>query len=201
MNNDDRVVSVGDLVDFHSFATKWSPNPDMYSPGHEIEAAIKELKPLYREIPKMDITLGNHERRVWVKFRCAGAPQLILRRMQEILCMPEGYKIHQDGLEIGNIYIWHGEGLSAGQIYHAANKYKMNCAFGHFHSRAGVVFSQTRPTRKHESLLWSMNVGMLADSTHPYMDYAKHIIEKGVLGLGVVINGVPYFEPMPPKWI
>lgn len=173
----------------------------MYSPGKEIEAAIRELQPLYREIKKMDIVLGNHDRRLFVKFRCAGAPQLILRRYSEILQMPPDYMVHEKGIEVGNIYVWHGEGINGAQMFSPHHKYKMNCVYGHQHSRAGVFWSQGRPTKKHESLLWSMNVGMLADPGHPYLDYARDATEKGVLGIGVRIDGVPHFIPMPTKWI
>ena len=196
-----KTIFLGDLIDGHAFATKWAPNADMPSAGDELRQAIKALKPFYKEFPKADLTLGNHEMRMWIKFRVAGAPAAILRRFQEILEMPEGWTVHEHGFEFEKIYFWHGEGVSATNWRDAHHKLKMSCCFGHWHSKPGVAFSQTRWSKNHKSLLWSAQSGCLINPKHPYFDYGSKMIEKPVIGTTVIIDDVPYFEPMPAKWL
>lgn len=195
------TIFLGDLIDAHSFSGRWPANPDMPSAGDELKLAIKQLKPFIKAFPNAHLILGNHERRMWVKFRVCGAPDKILRRYHEILELPKGWMIHEKGFEYAGIWFWHGEGVSHENWRYAHHKLKMSCCFGHWHSKPGVSFSQTRKTSHHKSLLWSSNAGCLIDTAHPYFEYNASSIERPVIGTTVIVDDVPYFEPMPPKWL
>ena len=42
-----------------------------------------------------------------------------------------------------------------------------------------------------------MDVSCGVDDQHPAMRYGKNLLTRPVLGAGVVLDGVPYYEPMP----
>lgn len=172
-------------------------DPDLDSPGKELENAIKHLQPFYKEFKKVDLCESNHGLRMFKKARCTGLPQIVLRRYTEILKMPEGWKLFPDGLEIDGVYIFHGEGLSGGSWYNSHQKLKSSVVHGHLHSRGGVIYSKTR---KHRQFV--LNSGCLIDPRHSAFDYGKHSLEKPTIGCGVVIDGEEaYFIPMPSKWL
>ena len=68
----------------------------------------------------------------------------------------------------------------------------MSTVCGHYHSAAGVWYGCNNNSR-----YWGMNVGCGVDHSHAAMAYGKTFSAKPMLGCGVVIDGTPYFEPMP----
>ena len=83
----DRVLSTGDEVDFHAFS-RFGSDPDMPSPGSELELAVEALEPWCRAFPQVDICGSNHTARIFRKCISMGIPEKVRRRMTEILKMP-----------------------------------------------------------------------------------------------------------------
>ena len=68
----------------------------------------------------------------------------------------------------------------------------MSVVMGHVHSVAGVKFGAGPLER-----WFGMDVGCLIDRKAWQFAYGKHMPKKPILGCGVVIDGTPYYEPMP----
>ena len=55
----DRVINIGDLLDFHAI-NMHTHDPDLYSPGHELQISktyVKELESIFPEVTEID---SNH---------------------------------------------------------------------------------------------------------------------------------------------
>ena len=42
-----------------------------------------------------------------------------------------------------------------------------------------------------------MDTGCGIDANHPAMNYGRNMLSKPILSAGVVLDGIPYHEPMP----
>lgn len=180
----DRVVNLGDEVDLHAFSARWPMNPELHSASRELELAKESLERYYKDFPHVDVLESNHGMRIFKKNMVSGMPAKVLKRYEEILGFVKGWKLVGDHLLIDGVFYTHGEGISGGSWQLAHQKYKSSVVMGHLHSRAGVFYSQTK-RYKH----FTMNAGCLIDTTSEAFSYGKHIIEKPVLGCGVVIDG------------
>ena len=187
----DRVVFLGDEIDGASFSLKWSPNPDLPSPGDELELAIKHLRPFYKEFPEAEVLTSNHGMRLFKKFRVTGIPSKVVKRYEEILEFPKDWFL-VDQTDIDGVLAIHGEGFSLSSWRMAHDKFKQSVVMGHIHSHAGVVYSQTKKKK-----FFSANFGCMINPSHVAFDYGKHLPEKPVIGSGVVIDGCEaYFIPL-----
>lgn len=178
----DRVVQLGDEVDFASFS-RFPLNPDMPGAGHELELAIEGLRKWFLAFPHVEVCESNHGMRIFRKAFASGLPKRVLRRYEEILTYPKGWHFNDKPIEIDGVTYMHGEGLSQGSWKTAHHKLKGSVVIGHLHSGAGVLYSQTK--RRH----FTMNTGCLIDPKADAFSYGKHLIEKPTLGCGVVIDG------------
>jgi len=187
------VISCGDEIEANSFSMKFGANPDLPSPGHELELAVDGLKKWYKAFPNVEVVESDHGYRLFRKLRCSGLPTRVARRYEEILEYPKGWHLNSPGIEVDGVWYFHGEGISGASWHRAHHQLKQSAVFGHWHSRGGVVYSQTRKKK-----YFSMNVGCLINPKAECFDYAKNSIEKPTLGCGVVIDGQEaYFVPMP----
>lgn len=186
----DRVIQLGDEVDLASFS-KFPLDPDAPSAGHELELAIESLERWYRAFPYVDVIGSNHGMRIFRKGFASGFPRSVFKRYEEIFKFPKGWSFHPHGIECDQVSFIHGEGFSSSTWRVAHQRAKQSVVMGHLHSGAGVVYSQTK--RRH----FAMNAGCLIDPSAPAFAYGSHLIEKPMLGCGVVLDGVEaHFIPL-----
>lgn len=185
-----RIVHIGDYFDLHALS-QYVHNPDGYSAGDELKAALKRAKEYYKLFPKCDLIAGNHDVRVYKRASEAGIPKGFLKEYTEWLRAPKGWTI-QEKLEIDNVLYIHGEGFSGASGHlTAAVKNMQSVVMGHLHSFAGINY-----IANHRLICFGMNVGCLID-IHAYaFEYGKTMPNKPILGCGVVDKGIPQFIPM-----
>ena len=184
-------VHIGDEVDFHAMSD-WDHDPDGYSVGHELEAAVRSLKRLYAAFPKMKVCTSNHTSRPFRRAFSHGIPRAFIRDYKEFLNAPPGWD-WADKWEIDSVTYFHGEKLSGKDApYKAASKKMKSVVFGHVHAHAGIQYISTESG----SFIFGMNVGCLIDDQAYAFKYNKSDLIRPVLTCGVVIDGVPHLEPM-----
>ena len=86
----DRIVNIGDLLDFHAISMH-EHNPDLYSPGHELEQAKKHVKELEKIFPKMVLVHSNHSSLVYRRALKYGLPKAYLKHYNEFLGVGNGW--------------------------------------------------------------------------------------------------------------
>src|SRR6185437_3861211 len=78
------TVVIGDEADLHAFSGKFPHDPDGFSPGEELEAARKGLKPWYEVFPEAKVCTSNHVERYYKKAYNAGFPRAALVSEREL---------------------------------------------------------------------------------------------------------------------
>jgi hypothetical protein len=185
------VVHIGDEVDMHALSD-YDADPDGYSAGHELKEAMKFMRLLYKLFPNVLVVTSNHTARPLKRAFKAGIPQAYIKDYSEFLEAPPGWE-WADSYVIDGILYEHGEGIPTGTTgaKRCLERNGRSTVHGHLHSGAGVNWYATK-----EQLHFVMNVGCLIDNNAYAFKYGKHAINKPVIGAGVVINGLPSFEPM-----
>lgn len=179
-----KFISLGDVADFNSYS-KWDPDPTYgKSPGAEYELLMEDLVKFYREIPHLEIVESNHDTRPWKKLFQARLPQQLAKSIAEFLHSPPGWKWHSGNLVYEGVTYTHGEGLSQSNWFRAFERFKTSVVSGHLHSVAGISYNQVQYKR-----YFSMNCGCLIDETSFAFRYAKNLINRACLGVGIVIDG------------
>lgn len=187
----DTTVFIGDEADMHAFAGKFPHDPDGFSPGHELQAARKALKPWYEEFPEARVCTSNHVERYYKRAHNAGFPRASLVSEQELLGAPRGWSWHKT-ITIDGVRYEHGDaqgGLDAARLLAITNR--QSTVIGHHHPHGGVRF-----IANDDDLIFALNVGCLIDRRAYAFKYGENFKFKPTLGTGVVIRGVPSFVPM-----
>lgn len=83
-------VNMGDELDQHTLG-KYSSNPDGFSAGFELELSKDQLKPWFREFPKMSVCTSNHTWRAYKKAFDVGLPRHFLKSIAEVYEAPPGW--------------------------------------------------------------------------------------------------------------
>lgn len=187
----DRIVHIGDLVDWHSISYH-ERLPALSSASEEYKRAKKQVAQLVAAFPKADWLIGNHDSLTERQATTAGLPKEVLRNYNELWDVP--WTVHERFSEMvidGVVYL-HGEG-PGGQYAHI-NRAKArfrSVVMGHLHSNAGVGWHATPDSR-----VFGLAVGCGVDNTKMQFLYGKVLPRKPILGCGVVVNGKQaYFEP------
>ena len=177
-----RVVFIGDVID-NAATTHFLVNPDGKSPTDELTLAINALKPWYKEFPDATVTIGNHERRIIKCSQSSAISNKWLKTFSEVLEVPRWVFI--DEVVIDNVKYTHGEGC--GSTYQSVLHSDTSIVFGHYHGKFEIMYLPTK---------FAMCVGWLGDDTTYAFEYGRHHTRKSVLGCGVVIDGLPFLEPL-----
>lgn len=187
----DIVVHLGDEVDHHALSD-FDHDPDGFSAGHELKAAVDKLKKWYAAFPEVKVCISNHGLRPYRRAFKAGIPKAFIKSYQETLESPDGWK-WAEKWEIDGVIYEHGEGQS-GQLgaLKAAQANMQSTVIGHLHSFAGI---QYLANAKH--LIFGFNVGCGIDKDAYAFAYGRTMKNKPVVGCGIVDNGIPKFIPMP----
>ncbi len=186
-----RVILSGDEADHHSISMH-DHDPDLSAPADELRKAIEVLRPIYKLFPKADILESNHGSLVLRKALMHGLPTAVIRSYREILQAPKGWNWHFDltvKLPTGyDCYFHHSKGANVKQ-----NSQAMGASFcqGHHHESFEIRYWGSP-----RALLFGMTVGCLVDPKSLAMAYNKNNLRRPVLGVGVIIEGVPMLIPM-----
>lgn len=189
--NPDRIVCIGDEVDKHAMSFHDS-DPDLPSVGDELELAIKELQPIYKLFPKVDLVDSNHGSMLYRKGKHHGISRKYLRDYGEVLKAPKGWKWHNDlfikASDGQKIYFHHGLNKNGLRV---AQQLGVNFVQGHFHNNFEINYSSSP-----DKLIWNMTVGCLIDDKSLAFAYNKTTLGRPIIGCGIIIDGQPQLLPM-----
>lgn len=184
------VVQMGDEIDAHALSD-YDTDPDGMSPGDELKAGIEQLQEIYKLFPDTLVCTSNHTARPYRKAFKHGIPRAFLREYGEFLEAPKGWQ-WADTWEVDGILFEHGEGFSGRDAaIKAAMANMQSTVIGHVHSFAGVQYSANP-----RHLLFGFNVGCLIDVDAYAFAYGKKHKSKPIIGVGLIVKGVPQFIPM-----
>jgi predicted phosphodiesterase len=185
------VIHIGDVVDFHSISFH-EKHPDCPSPKYEYEEALAGVQKLYRAFPTMAVCIGNHDERVHRLAASVGIPDLFIKTYNDIWRTPKWTWAYNHVID--NIYFTHGHG-GCGGVYPASNMLRsmlMSVVIGHHHSASGVKW-YTNPNQR----IFAVDTGAGIDDKSKQFAYSQHNPKRSVISAAVIIDGIPYVEPMP----
>ncbi len=184
-----RVVFIGDVVDLHAISFH-AREMDAENVFGESQAAIEQVAEWHAVFPKAQVCIGNHDERVIRLASTVGIPELMLKPYAELWKTP-GWQWDQEHI-IDDVSYVHGTGLSGERpAYNRAKQTLQSTVLGHCHTVGGVNWLAGP-----KSTVFGLSVGCGIDPNHPAMRYGTKWLKRPMLGCGVVIDGLPYFEPM-----
>ena len=185
-----KVIQMGDIVDQHGLG-KWSPEPDAKGNLDELELARQYIQQLGKMFPVMDVLMGNHDLRVAKKLKESQVPSVFLKDYKEVYQLPKGWTVRTK-FEHNGIVFAHGDGFS-GRLaaIKMAERIRKSCVIGHVHFDGGILYSSGL-----NDMIFGMNTGCLIDAEAFAFHYAKNFAKAPVLGVGLIIDGVPHFIPL-----
>jgi hypothetical protein len=189
--NFDWIGSVGDEIDGHALSFH-DHDPDLLSPGHELEAAIKVMEPLYKAFPKVHLAESNHGSMVFRKGKHHGLPRHVLKSYREILCAPEGWTWD---FEL-RIQFPTGRKTSIHHAYSsnvllASQRRATSLIQGHVHTKMGVQY-----WGNYDEVFFAAQTGCLIDDKQLAYAYNKNQVERPMLGSLGLFDGIPREFPM-----
>jgi predicted phosphodiesterase len=190
----DRVVHIGDLVDWASIS--YHPKaPSLKNSEAEFEHAAAQVADLYAAFPEADWLIGNHDSLTERQATDLGLPLNVLKDYDELWGV-QGWTVHPRyaDLIIDGVCYRHGDKGKGGSMpaFMNAKTEFQSVVQGHFHASAGVLFGANINQR-----FFGMQVGSGVDYRKAAMAYGVKYSSKPLLGCGVVIQGeTPIFEPM-----
>lgn len=187
----DRAICLGDEIDGHAWSFH-THDPDSLSPGHELEAAIRALEPLYKLLPNLDLAESNHGSLVMRRAKHFGLPQHVIKPYGEVLGAPVGWKWHFEikaQMTNGESVLFHHS--YGANVLRQSQQRGMSCVFGHHHSQFGVQW-----WRNYDRRFFAAFAGCLVDETSLAMEYGKNTAGRPLLGAMRIEDGIPHMEPM-----
>lgn len=167
-------------------------DPDGYSPAYEMAEADKHLKRWFDAFPQLYLCLGNHDRLVARKSRTIGLPSRAFKSFRDMWHLPSGWQ--EDFFwEFYGVKFMHGTGLS-GKYAHirAAEQNRQSTVIGHTHSTLAVNYLVSEKDR-----IFAMNSGCGVDRKSYAFEYGRYLLNKPVLGCGVVTDKGNYCQVFP----
>jgi predicted phosphodiesterase len=189
--NCDTFVHIGDLIDHHALSFHDS-EPMLQGAHGELMDARDKLQPWYEAFPKLTICNGNHDLIPARQLKKIGMDaEVWMKPLKEIYEMPKGWNLVET-LVIDDVLYHHGGTASGVNGFRKDAESRMRSTVtGHNHSNFGVSYTATD-----QELVYGLAVGCGVDNAAMAFAYGKHFQKKPVVGCGVVIDGVPYAEPM-----
>lgn len=185
-----RIHFIGDVVDWHTISFH-ARHPEAPGATDEYERALYCVQEWYEAFPKATVSIGNHDARVVRLAESVNIPAFLVRDYAEIWQTPKWTWEYETIID--DIYLTHGTGRrGVHPAYHAMQGMGMSVVMGHIHTAGGVKFA-ANPRR----LLFGMDTGCGIDDRAAAMAYGVHLPKKSIIGCGVLIDGYPYYEPMP----
>ena len=175
--NCNRVVFIGDIIDNH-YSSYHETDPDGLSGGDEILLAIKKIKRWYKQFPKADVLIGNHDRLIMRKAFSSAIPKVWIKDYNDVLGTP-GWN-WEDRIVIDNVQYIHGEGGTARTRCKADLQSTVQ---GHLHTQCYTDYFVGANFR-----IFGTQVGCGIDHDAYAMAYAKRG-KKPAIGCSVIIDG------------
>lgn len=175
--NCNKVVFIGDIIDSH-YSSYHETDPDGIGGGQELNLAINNLKKWYKEFPKADVTIGNHDRIIMRKAFTSAIPKKWLKEYNQVLEVPNWNFV--DRVVYDNVQYIHGE---AGTARTKCRSDMMSTVQGHLHTQAYTEWYVGQNFK-----IFGMQVGCGIDHDSYAMAYAKRG-KKPAIGCGVVFGG------------
>lgn len=189
--NPNIIVCIGDEID-HMAINFHDKDPDVqFSPSSELEAAIHQLSALYELFPECYVLDSNHGSMVYRRGKWAGLPRSVFKSYNEILKAPAGWKWVPELIiesEMGDIYFCHGHKKN---VLANSKDRSMNYIQGHHHSTLDIQYWANS-----KKVFWGMTVSCLIDNNNLAFNYNKVFQNVPIIGVGLVIDGVPLLVPM-----
>ncbi len=193
----DRVVHIGDLVDFHAISYH-QKQFGLESIEKEMDDARSQVAVLTDRFPNVDYLIGNHSALPSRQAQDVGLPPSMLKSLSQMMDLPDGWNIHprHHDLIIDDVIYRHGDKGRSNQqnaaYLNAQNEFR-SVVQGHYHAQAGVVYGANHLTR-----FFGLQVGCGTDPRSLYMEYNKTYSKRPILGCGIVLDGeYATFEPLP----
>lgn len=184
------TVIIGDIAD-HQAISFHAANPMCPGPNDEAELTAIAIHKWYKAFPNAKVCIGNHDARVLRLAESANIPSRYIRNYNETWETPNWEWKHD--FIIDDVLYMHGTGASG--IHPAWNmipKKMMSVVLGHCHSRAGIKWMATGQER-----FFGMDTGCGIDARAWQFAYGRDYPVRPFLSAGVVIDGIPFLEPMP----
>ena len=161
----------------------------------EMEKAREQIQHMQKVFgKKVEVLTGNHDANLERKVKAIGLDPALLKKQSEIWQIDWTFHPRFHKLQIDDYQVFHGDQGKGGKTPAVANADAdwKSSAIGHHHSCGGVVWQCNSNSR-----YWGMSVGCGVNHKHAVMAYGKRYAPKPVIACGVVIDSIPYFEPMP----
>jgi hypothetical protein len=185
------TVFIGDVIDNH-YSSFWDADPDGMGAGDELEESIAVLRKWHSEFPNADVTLGNHDVRIFKQIFRAGVSKRWMGRFADVLETPTWN--YTDKIEYNEVIYTHGgRGGAINGAFNRASKRGKSVVQGHHHTASYIRYSVTDTNR-----IFGMQVGCGIDEDTYAAQYAKDMMSRFVISCGVVLeNGsLPILELM-----
>lgn len=189
----DRVVNIGDEIDGHSISMHEGKDPDLLSPGKELELAIQRIQRLQKIFPDMDLVESNHGSLVYRRAKFFGIPLRAIRTYADVLDVdPKRWRWHRDlTLKMSNgeyVYFCHGK---SGNPLKLSKSVSMSSVQGHFHSKFSINYWANS-----RGLYFDLVVGCLIDPKSEAFAYGANSVDRPIIGTAIILDGYPRLLPM-----
>ena len=111
-------------------------DPNGLGAGDELEFAIRKLKRWHNAFPKLDLTIGNHDRLIRRKAFSGGIPKQWIKEYSDVLNV-KGWNF-TERVVIDNVQYIHGE---SGAALKKAKDDMMSTVQGHRHTEMGTTWA------------------------------------------------------------
>lgn len=187
-----RFVCCGDIIDSHAISNH-STEPCALGAYTEFDLAAQHIRIYTSMFPDCDVTLGNHDFRLYRQAAAMNIGERFLRPINEILELPDTWRIHKEEFILDDVNYSHGVnwGGKNGALEKAKAE-RMSAVIGHSHSFGGI---QLNANGKNQ--IFGMNVGCGVNREAYAFAYGRYSKFKETLGCGVIFNAESaIFVPM-----
>jgi len=177
--NCNKVIFIGDVIDNHySSYHETSNSEELLTGGQELELAIERLQRYYKEFPKADVIIGNHDRLIMRKAQTSAIPTKWIKSYKEFLEVPNWNFTERTVYD--DVQYVHGE---AGTARTKSRADLMSTVQGHLHTQAYTEYTVGRRFK-----VFGVQVGCGIDFDSYAMAYAK-AGKKPAVGVAVILGG------------
>ena len=183
------IVFIGDIIDWHGIS--FHPmEPQCPGVADEYALAKKRIAKWVKAFPKAKVCIGNHDERPTRLAKTVKIPEFMIKPYNELWDAP-GWD-WQYKHKIDRVLYRHGTGCGGiHPAWNLMNRIHQSVVIGHLHARAGIKYSMNSDAR-----LFGMDVGCGIDEKAWQFAYSRDVADRPATSVGVVIDGVPYLEPM-----
>lgn len=186
----DTVVFIGDVVDWTAISFH-ATEPMCPGAFDEYVLAKKFVADWSEAFPDARVCIGNHDERPARLAKTVKIPDFMLIPYAELWDTP-GW-IWDYRFKIDGVHYRHGSGLRGGvhPAWNTMNNIHEPVVIGHLHARLAIEYSMPGDRR-----LFGMSVGCGIDERAFNFAYGRDVLARPAVGAGVIIDGIPYVEPM-----